>query len=405
MSLRAWASCCAVNFGLRPNLAPRRRAAFTPARRSFADEAALQLSQHTDHLPVYIRGLVVPEIASVVESDVEVRHFTWVKSMKAPVRCRITLLACLVMEVVVPDLNADAIESAVSVGFCAFEGTTGLSCPVGSSDSQKSLLNSAETTFSGPLSDGSGDGVNVTGSTSSDEGVLKGSLTTVVTSGVPPATQIYGEAYALMIDTITVSEPNLNGQTGSLVLGLAADGTESGSQLVSPGVYTSAGVDLYAGGAVPGFPGGTPYFANGSFSVPSYLGPTTSFTFGQPFSIEWYFEATSGAYCTNASACASWNSNGVAASVDASDTVVLNSVSVYDNRGALVSPSAWSVTSASGLQYGPTGIVPEPTFWLPLIAILGVLGVKTRLRARSFHRATIKSRHEQSHLHFASHGN
>lgn len=233
----------------------------------------------------------------------------------------------------------------------------------------------AQTSFSGNLS-GGGSSVDLTGTASSDAGVLKGSISTIVTSGAPPLTGIVGEAVALMVDTVTISDPSLNGETGSLVLGLSADATGSGSQLVSPGVYTTADVSLYAGAAVSGFPlARTGYFVDGSLSVPSYLGPAASFTFGEPFSIEIYFEATSGASCTTTAACATWNSNGVAASVNASDTVLLNSFNVYGNNGASISPSDWSVISASGLQYGPSGVVPEPPSWVPSIAILAVIGL------------------------------
>jgi hypothetical protein len=302
-------------------------------------------------------------------------------------------------------LNADLVQSTASVGACSFNGGTLLGCETGSTNSQPGV--SAQTSFSGSLSN-SGEVVNVTGSTSSDKGALKGSITTVVTSGVPPATELDGEAAAFMIDTITIpdpSDPSLNGQTESLVMGLNADWTGSGPELVNPGMYTAAALHLYAGAAVAGLPAGSTYLSNGSPLVSSFISAPISFTLGAPFSIEWYFEATSGASCTNAAACASWNSNGMAASVNASDTVTLNSFNVYNSSGGLISPSDWSVTSASGLQYGPTGIVPEPSIWLPLLAILGVLGLKLRLRSRLLCRETIEDSHEQSNLYVASHGN
>jgi hypothetical protein len=84
--------------------------------------------------------------------------------MKTLVHSRIALFVCLMVPVTVPQLLADTVQSAASVGFCAFEGTAYFSCPVGSYDSQSSLLLPAQTSFSGPLS-GSGEAVNVMGST------------------------------------------------------------------------------------------------------------------------------------------------------------------------------------------------------------------------------------------------
>jgi hypothetical protein len=87
--------------------------------------------------------------------------------------------------------------------------------------------------------------------------------------------------------------------------------------------------------------------------------------------------------CLDAGPCGSWTGGSV--SVDALNTVVLDSLAVYDSNGNLVPSSSWSATDASGLDYTADGIVPEPGTlsltgaFVPLILICYQLLKRRRL--------------------------
>ncbi|MBV8905995.1 MAG: hypothetical protein JOZ22_20350 [Acidobacteriia bacterium] len=282
--------------------------------------------------------------------------------------------------------RADVIGTAASVAGCyttSFNQTIDTGCSEESADVHLDFTAPSQTSFSGNVSVATGSSAveTLTGSAYASAGVLKGTITSLVTSGSPPVKGILGDAYGLMLDTLTISDPLLDGEPGSLVLGMSADAKGSGAIAIDSGITTSSALWVYAGEAVPSFPiAGTSFFVPGSLSIPSYSGPAVPLIFGEPVSIELYFEAGAGAFCLNDTACQNWSAEGVSASVNASDTAVLNSLKVYDNNGALVPSTDWTITAASGLNYTPTGIVPEPSFFVPLLIVLGAFAFFTARR-------------------------
>jgi hypothetical protein len=175
--------------------------------------------------------------------------------MRTLVRAWITWFVCLIAPATLPQLLADTVGSLTGVTRCyttAFNQSVATGCAPGSMDVEFGVV--AQTSLSGSVSLDSSAEADLTGTASADAGVLKGSITTTVTSGAPPVLGVFGEADSLVVDTVTISDPSPNGQTGSLVLGLSADATGSGAQLVSSEVYTDTYLSLYAGAFVQGFP-------------------------------------------------------------------------------------------------------------------------------------------------------
>jgi len=98
-----------------------------------------------------------------------------------------------------------------------------------------------------------------------------------------------------------------------------------------------------------------------------------SFTFGQQFEFGIYFYALAQILTANG-----WTT-GAAASADFSHTAILNTITVRDSSGNLLSD--FTITSGSGTSYTPTGVVPEPgTFCL---VVIGLVGLIARKRSRA----------------------
>ena len=188
-----------------------------------------------------------------------------------------------------------------------------------------------------------------------------------------------------MEDTLTISDPSLNGMAGSLVLGFSLDATGNATGTYNAnGISTGDFLAIYAGTPVSTIP--PPISTVYSFTTStadSYFWSSRFLTFGQPFPIQMWFEGGADAGCENESACASWAGLPVSVGVNASDTAILDSLTVYDSNGDVIAPSDWSVTAASGLDYTAKGIVPEPSSYGLLALCLGVLALVGRSRRRA----------------------
>jgi hypothetical protein len=176
-------------------------------------------------------------------------------------------------------------------------------------------------------------------------------------------------------DVLTIDDAALNGQQGILLLDYALDGTisASGRVLDSASVF----VEVEAGSQQTYLSPLYTSSVNGSFAIPTSF----AFTYGQPFGLvfeleEVSFIGLSTNYATNASGTGS---------VNFGDTLILSGITAENSSGGAVSGA--TITSVSGTQYGPTGVVisPEPSsavllaLGLPLFFLVGVL---RRLTAR-----------------------
>jgi hypothetical protein len=279
-----------------------------------------------------------------------------------------------------PRMIASTIGTYTLVQGCtimSFDAST-FACTTESSNVQSGFSAPSQTSFSGTVSLATGANATLNGTAYADAGVLEGSVSETV-SGTYPVTSISAGAVASMEDTITISDPSLNDTAGSLVLGLSLDANANATQTYNAnGIITGAGLYIYAGASVSGLPPTSiDYFATSIDT--SYSGPAVPFVFGQPFSIETWFDPSIVVACQDTTACASW-SGGVY--VDASDTAILDSLTVYNTSDNVVSPSDWSVTDASGLDYTAHGIVPEPSSYSILGLSLALLAAVSWWRRR-----------------------
>lgn len=282
-------------------------------------------------------------------------------------------------------IGVDVPGTGVVVGPCtvtSFDNST-LDCATGAvTNFNAGYSTPSQASFNGSWT-GSNASENLTASGASQVGQLEDSVQETVTSGQFPVTGIFGEAASFVEDTLTISDPALNGTAGSLVLGLAVDGTGSTPALTSSGIYTSAALAVYAGTPVEVVPPFTAF----DFTTPgvntSYSGPAVLFTFGDPFSIELWFEAAAFASCGSQAACSPWTGLPVSVTANASDTAILDSLTVYDSNSNIVPGSDWSAISGSGAEYTADGVVPEPSSWALLMVGLGVFGAYALWRFRT----------------------
>lgn len=216
------------------------------------------------------------------------------------------------------------------------------------------------------------DTINLTGGGGygSLHGYASGSLSI---SGSPALAYSYGGS--AFQDTLTISNPNLTGQTGYLQIGYILDAVISSTGIDDGSVIAIADV----GGV--GNPG-TVYSdaaytssVTGSFVFPQLF----SFTYGTPFSfgIGMYAAVGTGTWVVDPSAPFGYDygfslATGTgSATADASDTLTLSLLEVENSSGAPVGGATF--TSGSGTIYGPEGIVPEPSTGFLLFSALTLL--------------------------------
>jgi len=275
------------------------------------------------------------------------------------------------------ELTATTVGTAAITQGCtisSFEASS-LTCTALTSDYQAGFTTPSQAAFSGVYS--------VTGATATfsesgyaSAGTFKGYVSESSVTGTYPIVGISGGPESGMIDILTFSDPSLNETAGSLILGLSLDSTTNVSGFgVDPtgsgeGLYAYAGPLLTGSGAIPY----SVYDPTGSFST-EYTGLSIPFVWGDPVTFEILFAPIVEAACNSVANCSpTWNYSGPAY-VNALDTAVLNSLNVYNANGNLVPSADWKVTSASGLDYTSTGIVPEPSSYAILALVLGVFAL------------------------------
>jgi hypothetical protein len=291
-----------------------------------------------------------------------------------------------------PGLYGDIVGTSVQIAGCIENPS--FSCTTESTNSQFGFGTPSQTSFSGSVSLATGANVSMSGTAYAGAGVLEGYASLTVTSAMSPVTFIATEVPSGMSDTLTISDPTLNGTPGSLLIGLSLDATANATDTSTNGILNAAVLDAYTGVPVSGFPTAGSAFVFAASLNTSYAGTAIPFTYGQPFSIEAYLETVALLECQDATACASWSGGPI--TVDATHTAVIDSLSVFDANGNPVSSANWSATAASGLDYTATGIAaPEPSS----LALLGT-GLLMSFATAGLLRRSAKSRAD---LHFLLH--
>lgn len=196
------------------------------------------------------------------------------------------------------------------------------------------------------------------------------------------STTAYSSAEGLFEDNLTVNDAALTGEEGFLLLGYALDGTTQAS-----GQANAYGAVVVCVGATDSPCSGQSYATSytgdvaGAFAVPV----TFTFTYGQPFGLEMILQAYGGALTLQGPSCIDEcgynpqyydNASGTG-SANFGDTLVLSSITLEGPSGSVVSGA--QITSASGTQYGPDGVVPEPSSASMLAIGLSALCIGGRL--------------------------
>jgi hypothetical protein len=182
------------------------------------------------------------------------------------------------------------------------------------------------------------------------------------------------------VDTITISDPLLDGQPGFLVAGYTLRATISSS-----GIDQAALVAVESlGGSLSTNTTASVYTSSvsGKFTFPEAL----AFTYGTPFTYQLSLFALTGTLDVATSASAPGftetptPASGLgSATVDSSDTFILSLLEPEDQSGNAVSGATFS--SESGTVYGPDGVVPEPSTLLliaPAILVLSLVRRSTK---------------------------
>lgn len=203
------------------------------------------------------------------------------------------------------------------------------------------------------------------------------------------AQRAYSFAIGDFGDDITISSPLLNGSTGLLSVDYTLDGTITTSGAGSAVVQVA--INLLNSGASVSQDSITAYTSSvsGTFRAPTAF----TFTFGQPFSFYMCLGAATGQGIIPAvlptsghvstfdcapgfSGASTGSGSGSAAFFN---TLVLSGLTVTDGLGNLVNGEQF--TSASGTQYGPDGVVPEPgTSTLAIVGLTLLVSVLFRRR-------------------------
>jgi hypothetical protein len=208
---------------------------------------------------------------------------------------------------------------------------------------------SASASESGTLVVGS-DALDYNNSTSADYGVLhlaSRSSFSLINGSTGGAS---GQAFANFQDVLTINDATLTGQTGFLDIQYDLDGTISftGNHVCSCGFLQVIGrvfAPTLQNSVVA-------YFKNGDVSGTFVLPTHFEFTYGTPFTFYLGMTAVTG------SAGVPGLETGTS-SVDFSHTLTLSGLILKDANGNPVTGA--TIASDSGTQYGPNGVVPEPT--------------------------------------------
>ncbi len=179
---------------------------------------------------------------------------------------------------------------------------------------------------------------------------------------------------AQVTDIMTVNFAPFTGSMGLLEVDYTLDGTvalggtlSSSSAVLGVSAFVCSNYSFVIGNCVdPGFTSQANTFTSsvsGTFAFPQFF----RFTYGTPFDFHFGLFATTDV------------GPGASAIADASDTLILSGLKVFDAQGDPV-PEA-TFTSGSGTQYTQSGVVPEPATFLLLLPGLALIAVLARKAA------------------------
>lgn len=230
---------------------------------------------------------------------------------------------------------------------------------------------------------GSDFSVSMSGLAESSYGVLRSSLVSSFSS-TSNAYHTDLNATAEFQDILTISFAPFNGKQGLLALNFNLDGTLSGSAPGTLPVQSAepalTDVESCVGALTEGTPEcqsdvftpSTPT-VSGTFGYPHFF----TFTYGQPFPLLFNLNV-SGLYGICQVLCTFTGTGST--NEDFSDTLVLSGLQVFDQSGNPVTGATF--TSESGTQYGPTGVIPEPSFFK--LIFIGLVALVFASRSNTF---------------------
>jgi hypothetical protein len=246
------------------------------------------------------------------------------------------------------------------------------------------------TVYSGTATDtatlsGGGSSLAFAATASGSYGQLHADVTSTVTAGATP-TLARASAEASFEDILTVNFAPFTGEVGFFTIDYTLEGTTSETGIDT--AFAQVGVDVDS-------------FLTESYRSPYYTGSpnsivdipmTFTFIYGQPFGLEFDLTADTGTI-TQAVSGTGYTTNYLAnvtgtGSAHFGDTLVLSGLTILNPADGSVVSGA-QITSGSGTQYGPNGVVvsPEPSSDSLLVAglcvfLLPVAVVRSRARTR-----------------------
>lgn len=202
----------------------------------------------------------------------------------------------------------------------------------------------------------------VTANAHAGYGVLNASASSSYSvSGTPESDFV--TANSSFEDLLTISDPILNGQAGSLYVSYSLDGQITGSGF---------GVVIAQGGTSPGQQ--VQEYDSSVNSTFALAAPIT-FVYGQAFDLSMHLSVSAGTP-TGYGVLNAVTGSG-SGTADFFNTFVLTGLNPTDSNGKVVTGALFS--SQSGTTYSVDGVVPEPSTVVPLLlGIVSILAAKRR---------------------------
>lgn len=210
----------------------------------------------------------------------------------------------------------------------------------------------------------------VSGSATSTYGALKASSSnTLNISGTPALENFFSDASFL--DIMTIDFAPFTGLQGKLAITYTLDGTISPSGIDN--AFSQVGI--YVGPSLQ--QSKTDTYTS---SVSGQFTHLFTFIYGQPFGLNFFLDAHSGTVIPLPLLngwTAGFQTGSGNATADFSNTLLLSGLTVFDPTGQSIVTDA-QFSSASGTQYGPSGVIPEPNLLFILIPASLLFGLIRR---------------------------
>lgn len=197
--------------------------------------------------------------------------------------------------------------------------------------------------------------------------LLKASTSATLTNTVSPVTAV-STALAAFRDTMTINYAPFTGQLGLMQVNYSLDLTSSHSGSFNSTTLVEGYVCTDCGNNDPSMVDQQVWWqssASGIFTFPNFF----KFTYGTPFSFQLHLQPATGTFdIVGGQVVRRTTTQTGSGSVDASDTLSVSTVAVFDSLGNPV--TGYSASTGSGTTYGFDGAVPEPSTWLLIGAAL-----------------------------------